>query len=124
MSSAARRCPACGQVASPELVRERDEATLRVIAEKWRCRWCKAELPPEESSPAAVSAAASDHLAAVLGGNDAPNVPRWELSDADRRFCCNCRHCAGNAFILRCLLTLKETDPMSECGDFELRQNS
>ena len=112
-------CPHCGKATRKCLRNVADAASFSVV-QKSCCFWCGMELPEDEKTESAGNTAA-DRLAALLGEGGSVDSPVIVPEESDRRFCCNCRHCARHAFVNRCLLTMQEVDPMSECPQFEIR---
>ena len=115
------RCPHCN---------EESFAKKKNLTDGWKisgqiqvCALCGKEWPADEKQTAAGNsskkAAATDQLAALLGGDLREKV---ELAgEDDRKFCRNCRWFIVHPFKTLCSLTDKEADPMGECSRFQAK---
>ncbi len=129
---AAFRCPACGRDSVIQ-VRARFDGWTRT-GEDYVCGLCRAVLAPAVAGDAQVPDARGStvaHAKELLGltgdiGSDkcACDVLSTGTSDAERRFCRDCRHFLVHPFITRCILHDRTVEPMQDCADFVARSKS
>lgn len=93
------------------------------VGEVLKCAACGVVV--EEISPAAAIAAPEEKkvnaLAALLG-EDGPAPAENILSDAERRFCRDCKHRVMNAFRIYCTKHERDVNPMDDCPDYLPRE--
>ena len=112
-------CPGCHQ--ETVLVLHRVMSGWRVEKEILVCFNCKIEIGASSDDEPKELGAAAQRLATLFGENEVDN------NAADEKvgiFCKNCKYFVVHPFLSRCGLHKKETDPMSDCNDFQERPHS
>lgn len=95
---------------------------LRKVGECRHCAACGGALPAESgrAAPASSSSSSADPLAALFGGDAAPEPP--ELFDVEAetgRMCRKCAHYVLHPFTQRCALHDREVQATDSCDRFE-----
>ncbi len=90
-----------------------------------QCAACSATIaewrsPAETEAEKRKTASSSLRLQALLGEKP-PEKPKISLSDADRRFCKDCRSAVRHPFHLMCSRFDRETEAMADCPSYEPR---
>lgn len=118
-------CPHCGK--NTFAVREAVMDGWTKKGEVLKCASCGKVIGPcaeeadKEQEATEGSAGKRQALAALLGGDDAPETTSAAFLSEEKHFCRDCAFRVMNAFRIRCMKHEKDVNPMDDCPDFRKR---
>ena len=117
-------CQACGRDSVAKVKRVMDGWTF--VGEVLTCAFCGEEIGSGDTDDSTEhetgGATEVARLAAFLDDAGAGGRrPGISASDAEKRFCRDCRHYLVHPFVSRCLLHDRDVEPMDDCEDYSRR---